>query len=136
MADLWLNRTAAFATLLLSSCQLSRTAAGNVNRRRALVIVTSITSVDIGIRHSEASDLFGRRDDGRQRVAIVRIVATQIDSHDPVATIRRGHGHLLTELISLVSLPFADAHHVWFVQTVQLLFVRLLLSVKAFAKLQ
>ena len=67
---------------------------------------------------------------------VVRIVPTQVHTNDPVAAICGRHRHLLAELVTLLSLTFTDAHHIRFVQTGQLPAVRLLLSVKAFAKRQ
>jgi len=136
MADLRFHRTASFTSLLLSSCQPASTAAGQMNGRLALVIVTAIAFVDKGIRDGNAGNPFGRGDHSGQCVSVVRIAFAQIDADDPVAAIGCRHRHLLTELVPLVSLAFADAYHLGFVQAVEFLLICALLSVEPFAQLQ
>ena len=127
---------AASASVFLSSRQPPSTAAGQVDGRVALVIMAAITFVDEGVRDRDAGDTFGRGDRSGQCVSVVRIAFTQVDAHDPVAAIRRCHRDLLTELVPLVSLAFADAHHLGFIQAVEFLLVGSLLSVQSFAQLQ
>lgn len=63
-------------------------------------------------------------------MAVVNIVPTKVLANDPGAAICCRYGHLRGKLVTLVSLAFADAHDVRFLQTVEIFAVRLLLSVK------
>ena len=61
------------------------------------------------VRDAHSGDLFGRCNCLSQRVAVVKIVPTQVLANDPVAAICCRYGHLLDDLVTLVSLAFADA---------------------------
>jgi hypothetical protein len=89
VADLWLDGTAAFATLLLSSGQPPGTAPRDVNGGESFVVVAAIAFVDEGIRYAHASNPLERSDRLRQRVSVVEIGSTQVHTDNPVATVRR-----------------------------------------------
>ena len=156
VADLWFNGTPSPSAFLLRSGQLASAAAGQMNGRITVVVMAAVALGDVCVGDVDAGRLLhgrlrhgrlrhgrlrhGRlrhgRDGLRQRVAIAGVPQAQVDTDDPVAWIRRRHRHLLTGLVPLVSLPFADAHDVWFMQTVELLLVGPLLSMQSLAQLQ
>jgi hypothetical protein len=67
---------------------------------------------------------------------VAGIASAQVHTDNPVATVRRRDRNLLAELLAFMSFAFADTHHFRFVQTVQLLPVFPMLSMKPFAKPQ
>ena len=146
VADLWFNGTPSPSAFLLRSSQLASAAAGQMNGRTTVVVMAAVARGDVCVGDVDAGRLrhgrlrHGRlrhgRDGLRQRVAIAGVPLAQVDTDDPVAWIRRRHRHLLTGLVPLVSLPLADAHDVWFMQTVELLLVSPLLSMQSLAQLQ
>ena len=141
VADLWFNGTPSPSAFLLRSGQLASAAAGQMNGRITVVVMAAVALGDVCVGDVDAGRLLhGRlrhgRDGLRQRVAIAGVPQAQVDTDDPVAWVRRRHRHLLTELVPLVSLPLADAHDVWFMQTVELLLVSPLLSMQSLAQLK
>ena len=136
VADLWFNGTPSPSAFLLRSGQLASAAAGQMNGRITVVVMAAVALGDVCVGDVDAGRLRHGRDGLRQRVAIAGVPQAQVDTDDPVAWIRRRHRHLLTGLVPLVSLPFADAHDVWFMQTVELLLVGPLLSMQSLAQLQ
>ena len=139
VADLWFNGTPSPSAFLLRSGQLASAAAGQMNGRITVVVMAAVALGDVCVGDAGRL-LHGRlrhgRDGLRQRVAIAGVPQAQVDTDDPVAWVRRRHRHLLTELVPLVSLPLADAHDVWFMQTVELLLVSPLLSMQSLAQLK
>lgn len=151
VTDIWFNGIASRSAFLLRSSQLASAAAGQMNGRITVVVMAAVALGDVCVGDVDAGRLLhgrllhgrlrhGRlrhgRDGLRQRVAIAGVPLAQVDTDDPVAWIRRRHRHLLTGLVPLVSLPLADAHDVWFMQTVELLLVGPLLSMQSLAQLQ
>ena len=100
------------------------------------IIVAPITLVDVRVGHTHTGRVLDRGNGLRQCVAVVRIPRTQFDADDPVASVGCRDGYLLAEFVTLVSLAFADAHHLGLVKAVELSAVGLFLSVQAFAEPQ
>ena len=82
------------------SRQIARTASRQMHAGFPRIIMAAIAFVDVRVGHTYAGRLLYRGNGFGQRMAIVRIAFAQVDTHDPVGSVRDRHRHILTERVN------------------------------------